>query len=78
MTRSPRLPEDSTIGQRLRMLRTANRMSSRDLAAKAGISASQLSRIEHDRQDPNWSTVERICCALGVRLKEEVIEHEVA
>jgi predicted transcriptional regulator len=70
---SPPSPDGLPIGRRVAMHRAALGISSQELAARAGISASQLSRIEHGRHDPAWSTVERLYRALGWELREVMI-----
>jgi transcriptional regulator with XRE-family HTH domain len=67
---SPLLRDGLTIGRRVAVLRTEAGISGQELAARAGISASQLSRIERGRHDPSWSTIVRLFAALG---KEVVI-----
>jgi len=45
-------------------------MSGVELAAKAGISRSQLSRIEHERHEPSPQSLKRIADALDVPVRE--------
>ncbi len=78
MAASPPLPNELSIGRRLRMRRDALGMRAQDVASLAGITASQLSRIEHGRQRPTWDTVERLYWVMGITLREEVIDNEAA
>lgn len=43
-------------------------MSLSELSRRSGIAAPNLSLIERGLTDPRWSTIERICGALGVEL----------
>lgn len=57
----------STFGQLLRELRRSKNASQRDLAAKAGVDFSYISKLENDRLPPPAAdTVMKICQALGV------------
>lgn len=67
------LPNELPIGRRLRIRRDALGMSAQEVAGLAGITASQLSRIERGRQRPTWDTVERLYWVMGIMLREEVI-----
>ncbi len=78
MAGSPPLPNELPIGRRLKMRRDALGLSAREVAGRAGITASQLSRIEHGRHRPTWETVERLYWVMGITLREEVIDHEAA
>ena len=57
-----------TIGARIAGLREDLIMSPAELARKAGISPSTLSRIEAGERDPRPETLRRIGEALGTRL----------
>jgi len=59
------MPEE-TIGQRIRRLRDACYLSQAELALKAGISRTVLSRLENDQSMPIQRTVRRLAEALGV------------
>lgn len=54
------------IGKRLRAARQKQKLSLRDLAAKADVSASLLSQIENHRSNPSVNTLYRIAAVLGV------------
>jgi transcriptional regulator with XRE-family HTH domain len=53
------------IGRRLRAERTRRFLTQDQLAAKAGISQKQLSKIENDEVEPRFSTILRLADALG-------------
>jgi len=54
------------FGLRLKALRTANGLSQRKLAARAGVSNATISLIEHGRTDPSMGLLKRILDGLGV------------
>jgi transcriptional regulator with XRE-family HTH domain len=54
------------IGRRLRAERTRRFLTQDQLAAKAGISQKQLSRIENDEVEPRFSTILSLAGALKV------------
>lgn len=53
------------IGERLKELRLAHRMSLRDLASQAGVSATLLSQIERAVTDPSLETMRRLAGVFG-------------
>ncbi len=58
------------IGRHLRELRRRRKLSSRELAARAGVSHSTISLIERDRMSPSIDTLGAIVDALGTTLVE--------
>ncbi|MDP9358167.1 MAG: helix-turn-helix domain-containing protein [Chloroflexota bacterium] len=68
----PSPPDELPIGRRLKMRRDALGKSAQEVAGLAGISVSQLSRIERGHHEPRWRTVERLFLVLGITLREEV------
>jgi transcriptional regulator with XRE-family HTH domain len=60
------------FGAHLRMVRIDAGLSQPQLANKAGIELSQISRIELGKTDPTMSTVSIIAKALGITLSELV------
>lgn len=54
------------LGLRLKALRTANGLSQRKLAARAGVSNATISLIEHGRTDPSMGLLKRILDGLEV------------
>lgn len=57
---------DQIIGQNLRRLREARRLSQGDLAEKISVKPSRISAIEHGREGMGKYLMTRICRALGV------------
>lgn len=58
------------IGRHLRELRRRRKLSSRELAARAGVSHSTISLIERDRMSPSIDTLGAVVDALGSTLVE--------
>src|SRR5712692_7781862 len=58
--------EASSIGARLKRLRTERGLSLRDVATASGVSASLLSQLERDLANPSISTLQRIAQSLHV------------
>jgi transcriptional regulator with XRE-family HTH domain len=54
------------VGQRLRELRSRQRLSLRALAEKSGLNANTLSLIENDKSSPSVATLQQAAAALGV------------
>ena len=67
-----------TLGERVRRLRTNARMSLRELASTAGVSASLLSQLERDQANPSIATLQRIAHSLHVSVFELLPEESVA
>jgi transcriptional regulator with XRE-family HTH domain len=59
-----------TVGMRIRSLREAKALTSKDLAQRAGISAQSLSRIENGKHDVVFTTLQRILAAMGCTLRD--------
>ena len=55
-----------TFGERVREERRKRLMTQDVLAATAGISQKQLSKIENDEVDPRFSTIRKIAQALDI------------
>lgn len=58
------------IGTHLRALRSRRHLSTRELAARSGISHTTISMIERDRISPTIDTLQAILDALGSRISE--------
>ena len=54
------------VGDNVKELRTLNSLSQEELAGKAGITATGLSRIERNEAEPRPSTLRRLAAALAV------------
>lgn len=57
---------EETIGGRIRKARIANKLTLRELAARAGVSLNHLSLVERGLKNPSVALLERIADALGV------------
>lgn len=69
-------PSSIEIGMRLRILRNERGMKQKAVAANAGLTAPQLSKIESGKADPKWSTINRIIAAIGVEWREVVNDYD--
>ena len=58
---------------RLRELREARFLSQQDLATKAGIARTTVTRLETAQRQPTWQTLQRLAAALGVEPGELVV-----
>jgi transcriptional regulator with XRE-family HTH domain len=54
------------IGEAFRFVRLSRALEQKDVAERAGISDSYMSSLELGRRDPTWTTVQKVCMALGV------------
>jgi transcriptional regulator with XRE-family HTH domain len=59
---------EQNVGEAIRRLRDAQRLSVRTLASKCGFSASFISQVELSQVSPSLASLERIASALGVTL----------
>lgn len=57
---------DEAVGKALRELREQSGQTARDLAAKSGVSAAMVSRIENGQVSPSLTTLEALAAALQV------------
>ena len=57
------------IGENIRKVRDLKGFSQQALAESIGLSQKQLSRIETNQVSPTFDTLEKICEALGISLK---------
>jgi transcriptional regulator with XRE-family HTH domain len=53
----------------VRELREEANLTQKELAQRAGISASWLSRIESGDYDPTWSSMRKVATGLGVSME---------
>ena len=54
------------VGDNVRELRTLSALTQEELAERAGITATALSRIERNEAEPRPSTLRKLAAALGV------------
>lgn len=57
-------------GEKLREIRRRRGLSQEDLAARSGVSARTISRIETERFEPRAATLRKLASALGVEPSE--------
>jgi transcriptional regulator with XRE-family HTH domain len=58
------------LGDNVRELRTLSALTQEELADRAGITATALSRIERNEAEPRPSTLRKLAAALGVEPRE--------
>ena len=58
------------IGEKLRTLRKAAKLTERKLAELAGVSQSAVSEIEHGKKSPTLDTLLKLCSALGISVAD--------
>ena len=58
-----------TLGNSIKLIRTAREISQRDLARELKISANYLSLVESDKREPSLSFLKRLAKALQVPMK---------
>ena len=64
------------IGQRIRECRLSKNISMKKLAALTGLQVSHLSKIENDKLTPTLATLEKICNALKIDIKDFYKDNE--
>ncbi|MDC0661367.1 helix-turn-helix domain-containing protein [Marinobacter sp. SS21] len=65
--------EFSLIDQLISM-RTKAGLTQEEVAKKLGTNKSNISRLEHGRGNPSWSTLNKYAAACGFRVKLEAVE----
>jgi transcriptional regulator with XRE-family HTH domain len=55
-----------TVNERIKLVRDYRKLTSKQLAAKAGLSPSEISLIERQMRSPKTETLQRIAAALEV------------
>jgi transcriptional regulator with XRE-family HTH domain len=56
------------IGQNIKILRTVNNISQKELAGKVGITPHYLSMIENNAKKPSLTLVEKFCQVLDISI----------
>lgn len=64
------------IGDNIRKIRIAKKLSQKEVIMNANIDTAQYSRIESNKTEPSLTTIEKITKALGVSLSELFEEKE--
>ncbi|WP_432034791.1 helix-turn-helix domain-containing protein [Streptomyces cucumeris] len=62
--------DDESVGERLRTLRRARRLTLRAVSGSAGISEGYLSQIERGQANPSIATLQQISSALGLKVAD--------
>lgn len=62
--------EEIGVGQRLRVIRAARKLTIRALAELSGLNANTLSLIENEHTSPSVSTLQQLAQGLGVHISE--------
>lgn len=65
MSSASKIPRPS-LGKAVRFLRETKKLSQRELAAKSGIDATEISRLEKGRGNPTHETLQRVATGLDV------------
>lgn len=58
----------TTLGNKIRNVRTERGLSQRELAARAGLSANAISLIERDENSPSVATLQSLAAALNIKI----------
>ncbi|MBK9567158.1 MAG: helix-turn-helix domain-containing protein [Saprospiraceae bacterium] len=58
------------LGEQIKKVRLAKGLSQKEVVLSADIEKAQFSRIENDKTDPSYSTIEKIAKAMGCTLTE--------
>ena len=58
------------LGKQIKRIRLAKGLSQKEIVMAANIEKAQYSRIENDKTDPSYSTIEKIAKAMGCTLSE--------
>lgn len=61
---------DSTIGKKIRLLRTQSAMTQDDLARELNVTRQALSNWERDINEPDLNTLQKICLVFGVQMDD--------
>jgi len=62
--------ETIRIGEAIRQLRLAQNMTQQDLMDRASLTRSQIYYIEKNKRIPQKQTLENICAAFGISLRD--------
>jgi len=65
------------IGERIRLARAQQQLSQDELALRAGLSRSHISKLEHAQYDPQLVTLYRISQALKLTFQDLVTPPEI-
>lgn len=65
---------DKTIGKKIRFLRNQAEMTQDDLAKELNVTRQALSNWERDINEPDLSTMKKICAIFGVQMNDLAME----
>jgi transcriptional regulator with XRE-family HTH domain len=68
--RVPIEPANPALGEAIRGIRVEQGLTQEEVAIDAGVTPGLLSRIERGYSNSSWTTVERLCVALGVSVAD--------
>ena len=60
------MPAVAYIGDRLKGMREAKVLTQHQLADRAGVSQAAIARIETNKTEPHFTTIQKLAAALGV------------
>jgi transcriptional regulator with XRE-family HTH domain len=70
------LTPHEALGEAIWRVRDELGLGQDDVAEKADLAISQLSRLEHGQINPSWGTIRRVAAALGLPMSELVARAE--
>jgi len=66
------------LGEVFRHAREQRRLSQRELAVRAGLSSSFITRLERDLTNPTWQTIEKLAAVLGAEPRLRLVPNRNA
>lgn len=70
------LQDEFNLIDQLVTMRTSAGLTQEEVANKLGTNKSNISRLEHGKGNPSWSTLNRYAAACGFRVKLEAVEDD--
>jgi len=68
------LQDEFNLIDQLVTMRTSAGLTQEEVANKLGTNKSNISRLEHGKGNPSWSTLNKYAAACGFRVKLEAVE----
>lgn len=72
------LQDEFSLIDQLVTMRTSAGLTQEEVANKLGTNKSNISRLEHGKGNPSWSTLNKYAAACGFRVKLEAVEDNQA
>ena len=72
------LQDEFNLIDQLVTMRTSAGLTQEEVANKLGTNKSNISRLEHGKGNPSWSTLNKYAAACGFRVKLEAVENDRA